>query len=297
MAEHKTLDQARAQLDELIEAARTGALIPIRLPGQLEAIKTLLDEYEAQAEKEKASTPAFTGDAAQLMHENAEFLKTAVHELRTPMTSIRGYADMLSNPGMVGELTDMQAQLLQVVRSNARRMESLLTDMSYINKLRAGIVQVNEKMDMFKNIAMIVEKRARPLAEELNRGLEFEIPQGLPLLNCDSELLAHALYKLIENGLRYSPEETGKVIVRGSADENTLVITVEDNGIGMSPEEQAQLGELFFRADHDLVRSYKGSGLGIPIVYGIAKLLNMAINMVSEPEKGTTFTLRVQGMT
>lgn len=291
---NESLEQAKAQLSELIEAARTGAIIPVRLPGQLEAIQALLQQAEEEPEDIASSTAS--DDAQQVVEENAEFMKTAIHELRTPMTSIRGYSDMLSNTEMVGELTDMQIQLLEVVRSNARRMESLLADMSYINKIRGGILVVNEKMDMFKNIAQMAEKQARPIAGELNRQLEFDIPQGLPILTTDGELLALALVKLIENGLRYSPEGEGKVIVTGRSENNTLVITIEDNGIGMTSEEIRHLGELYFRSDSDTVRDYKGSGLGIPIAYSVVELLDGEIDVWSELGEGTRFTLKFKGM-
>jgi cell cycle sensor histidine kinase DivJ len=296
---NEALVQARAQLSELIEAARAGSIIPVRLPSQLESVQELLTQAQEEEADQAQLTAAhdLTETEETAITENAEFMKTAIHELRTPMTSIRGYADMLSNVGMAGELNDMQSQLLQVIRTNSRRMESLLSDMSYINKIRAGILAVNPKMDLFKNIAQIAEKEARPLAEELNRQLVFDIPQGLPLLQTDGEHLAHALYKLIENGLRYSPEGTGKVTVAAASDGNTLVVTIADNGIGIAPDDLPKLGTPYFRADHDMVRSYKGSGLGIPIAYGLIKVLDGNVSVDSTVDEGTCFTLRFEGMT
>ncbi len=291
------LQQAREKVKALLEAARTGAIIPIRLPGQIEEIEKLLEQAEEEAaEAEKAAKQAAVpADVDELIKENAKFVSVAVHELRTPMTSIRGYADMLNQPAM-GELNDMQKQFLDVIRTNAKRMESLLADVSYANKVRAKVLKLTPKMDMFKNVAMGLEKKARPIAEELGRQLEFDIPDGLPLLNTDGEMLQLALMKLIENGLRYSPKDTGKVVVRGAADGNTLVITIEDNGIGMTEEEIAQLGTLYFRSDNQVVRDYKGSGLGIPIAYGIIEMLDGSIEVESKPDEGTKFTIRIKGM-
>lgn len=297
MVDTQALAQARQQLNELVEAARAGTIIPIRLPSQLEAIATLLDSASQGGGSPAVSAPATPGDDPGAMLDTAEFLKVAIHELRTPMTSIRGYSDMLGNPGMAGELTEMQAQLVQVIRANSKRMESLLSDMSYINKIRAGVIAVNNKIDMFKNIAMMVEKRLAPVVEELGRGLTFDIPQGLPILNTDGELMAHALVKLIENGLRYSPPETGAVTVTGSAEGNRLIITIEDNGIGMSADELARLGTMFFRADNDVVRSHKGSGLGLPIALGLIRSLGGTVSFASTPGQGTRVTLGFDGMT
>lgn len=299
MTELTSLQDARQKLNELIESAETGALIPIRLPRQLTEIRDLLDAAEEEQTEliTQAQAAKLPAEAQDIVEENAVFFKTAIHELRTPMTSIRGYSDMLSNTGMVGELTDMQSQLLAVIRSNSKRMESLLSDMSTVNKLRADMLVVSEKMDMFKNIAMMLEKQMQPVADELGRRLEFDVPQGLPLLNTDGELMALALNKLIENSLRYTQADDPYVKVTGEADGNALVIKVEDNGIGISPEDQAKLGQLYFRSDNDVVRGYKGSGLGLPIAFGIIAKLKGEYHFETQSGEGTTFTVSFKGMT
>jgi signal transduction histidine kinase len=183
-------------------------------------------------------------------------------------------------------------------------MESLLTDVSDISKIKAGVLRTNVKMDMFKNIAQMVEKQAQPLADELGRKLTFDIPSGLPILNVDGDLLAKAVYKLVENALRYSgktagdegEDKPGEVTVRGMGDGNKLIITVSDNGIGMTPEELDKLGTIYFRAENEYVRSYKGSGLGIPVAYGIIHLLGGTVTVISTPNTGTTFTITLVGM-
>ncbi len=282
-------DEARKNLQGLIEAARSGRIVAAQLAAQLEQIDAQLALDEMTRKK---AAPPVSEDA----RDTVEFFKTVIHELRIPMTSIRGYSDMLTNPGMVGELSDMQKQLLDVIRTNSRRMESLLTDMSYMNRIRGGMVTVNAKMDMFKNISMMVEKKAAPLAEELKRALVFDVPQGLPILNTDADLMSTVLLKLIENGLRYSPEGTGKVTVSASADGNTLVVTVSDNGVGMTAEELTHLGEVFYRSDRDAIRAHKGSGLGLPIAIGLTQALGGTFALESTENQGTTVTLRFEGM-
>jgi signal transduction histidine kinase len=302
-----TLEQAQALLDELLQAARTGAVIPARLPGQIETIQELLVKVKAEQKpapeaapaaapaEAPAEAPAVTSNMDEFRKDQAHFIGHAIHELRTPMTSIRGYADMLGN-GAMGALNDMQKQFADTIRANAKRMEGLMVDVSDMNKLRANTLKINQKMDMFKNIAMMVEKQMQPLAEQLGRKLTFEIPQGLPILNTDGEMLAKALAKLVENALRYQ-EENGEVIVRAAAEGNKLVVQVQDQGIGMRPEEIAQLGTIYFRSESELVRSYKGSGLGIPVAYGIIRLLGGTIDVQSEQGKGTTYTISLMGMT
>ncbi len=278
-------------LGDLLTAARTGALIPIRLPGQIEAIQTALQQAKDEAAKQ---SPAEPFDKEAYLKDQAYFIGHAIHELRTPMTSIRGYADMLNS---MGSLTDMQKQFLDTIRTNSRRMETLMQDVADVNKLRHGTLKTAVKMDMFKNIALMTEKAMAPTAEQLGRALKFDIPQGLPILNTDGELVAKALNKLVENALRYQDKETGgEVTMAARAEGNQLIVTVTDTGIGMTPEELAQLGTLYFRSENDVVRNYKGSGLGIPVAYGILELMSGTVKAVSEPGKGSTFTITLPGM-
>lgn len=288
------LAQAQEKLNELLENARKGMIIPVRLPAQIEEISALL--LMAEKEHAKALLEAQSSQPADFeayMKDEAYFVGHAIHELRTPMTSIRGYSDMM---GMMGEMNDMQKSSLGVIKTNAKRMESLLTDMSVVNKLRKNTLKLSPKMDMFKNIAMRIEKDMAPLVQELGQTLSFEIPQGLPFLNVDSDLLVQAINKLVENSLRYAPNEQGKVTIRAFAEGNILVIQIADNGIGMSEEEMSHLGTIYYRSDNDRVREFKGSGLGVPIAMGVIQKLGGTIHFESVVNQGTTVTLRLEGM-
>lgn len=285
------MQDLRDKLNELLENAKTGNIIPVRLPGQVEQIISAVDA--AEEEHKEALAKAMPEDMEGYMEEEAYFVGHAVHELRTPMTSIRGYSDML---GQMGELNDMQKQFLDVIKTNSLRMESLLKDVSYINKIRKKTLQMNPKMDMFKNMAMRLEKDMSKVAEDNNKALVFEVPDGLPLLNLDSELLVVAIEKFIENSIRYTKDD-GKITVSGSADGSTLVVEVKDNGIGMSEEDMAKLGTIYFRSDDDHVREFKGSGLGIPVAFGMLEMMGAEHAVESTLGEGTTVTVRISGMT
>ncbi len=287
------LQAAQEKVENLLQAAKSGAIIPIQLPAQIEEIQELLAKAEEE-QREAQRAAAVPADMEEYIEEEAYFVGHAVHELRTPMTSIRGYTDMI---GAMGELNDMQKQFLEIIKTNTRRMEGLLADVSHINKIRKGTLKVQSKMETFKNLAAKIEKDLAPRAEELDRTLELDIPQGLPLLNLDGDLLGIALVKFVENALQYSPAGTGKVTVRAEGDGSDLVIHIEDNGIGMSEEEMAQLGTIYFRGERDEVREFKGSGLGIPIAFGMLDLIGGRYEIHSTEGEGTTVTIRVPGMT
>ena len=287
MAAEPTAD-ARALLLELIEAANRRDIIPARLPGQLEAILEAM-----KAEPPTPVAPAANGDIGAILKEQADVISHAIHDLRLPLTSIKGYSDMMGN---MGPLNDMQQQFLTTIRTNTKRLESLLMDVSDIMKIRGRTLHIAPKMDMVKNILGTVEKRTRPLAEELKRTLTFDIPTGLPILNVDGEVLSKALIKLVENALRYIAAEAGEVIVSVVGEGDKLRVTIRDNGIGMSPEELAKLGTIYYRGDNEVVLAFKGSGLGIPVAYGIIDLLGGRVQVESQPGQGSTFTVELQGV-
>lgn len=139
------LSDAREKVNALLEAAKAGSIIPIRLPAQIEEIAALLADAEDQHADAlaKAAASASSGDMSH--GEEAEFIGHAVHELNTPLTNIRGYTDMISQ---MGELSDMQAQFMGTVKTNTLRMQSLLSDVRYMNKLRHGVLAPKAKMDM-----------------------------------------------------------------------------------------------------------------------------------------------------
>ncbi|MBN1678818.1 MAG: hypothetical protein JW966_00905 [Anaerolineae bacterium] len=256
------------------------------------ALKTKLDELDrllitAQRLGEGQDAPALRQTVEDIISQNAKFVSVMVHEIRVPMTSIRGYSDMLAK-NVVGELNEMQQQFVEIVRSNVIRMEHLVSDISDISKLSSGRMRPDAKMDMYKNIAMQVEKDTRSLAEEHNHILTFDTPSGLPLLNLDSARLAQVLQKLVTNALQYTPDG-GEITVRAQGGDGTLKVSVIDTGIGMTAEEQTHIGELFWRADSELVRSFKGHGLGLPIAIGFIDLLGGEFFYESEPDKGSTF--------
>jgi signal transduction histidine kinase len=201
---------------------------------------------------------------------------------------------MLSK-NIVGELNQMQQQFVETIRSNVIRMEHLVTDISDISKLRSGRMRPDSKMDMYKNIAMEVEKNMQELATAHGHTLVFDTPSGLPILNLDSTRLSLALQKLVVNALQYTPDG-GEITVRAENVGGRLKVSVIDHGVGMSAEEQTHIGELFWRADNDRVRSFKGHGLGLPIAQGFIELLGGEFFFESESNQGSVFGFIVPGM-
>jgi signal transduction histidine kinase len=291
---HVLLDKLQSQADSLDAAT---------LKSELAELKKLIDEASQRGEGADAEQLRATLD--KIIQDTASFTSVMVHEVRKPMTSIRGYTDMLAKPDLIGPLNDMQKQFLETIRTNVLSMEALVTDISDFNKLNSGRLRPEAKMTTFGQVIMDAQKQVEPLVARYGHQVTWDIPQGLPILTVDAKQLAKVITKLVQNALQYTPPRSdgqasaamGQITVRAERlDENVLHVTVDDNGIGMKPEDIARLGEPFFRADHELVTSQKGYGLGIPVAFGLLRLMGSTPEVISAPDAGSTFGFRLVGM-
>ena len=265
-------------------------------PGDVSALKALEAALQSAIQRGEGQDSEELRQSLQDMKvKQSEFVSVMVHEIRKPMTSIRGYSDMLAK-NVMGELNDMQAQFVHTIRNNVISMDYLVSDISDISKLQSGRMLASPKMEMYKNIAMQLEKDLTEMAEARRVKLVFDTPQGLPLLNLDSKLAEKALRKLIENSIKYTLEGEGEVTVTAEGVNDKLHITVKDNGVGISENDQKRLGELFFRGDQELVTATKGYGMGLAIVIECLKLLEGELRWQSKEGEGSTFEIYLPAM-
>jgi len=292
MSEQNSLQQAQQLVESLQQQAVS--LEAADLKARLSQINDLLRQAAARGEGQDAE--ALRGELSANLDRTVIFHSLMVHEISKPMTSIRGDADMLAKPGMIGPLNEMQQQFIDIIRNNVIRMEGLVTDISDISKLNGGRIKLDDKMTTFGQVMMDVQKLAEPLIAEYQHTVNWDIPQGLPILNADSKQLSKVIFNLVKNAIQYTPKG-GTITVHAERREgNVLYVSVTDSGIGMKPEEIARLGEVFYRADHELVTSQKGYGLGIPIVKGFLGLMGSQLSCESTPDKGSTFSFTLVGM-
>ncbi len=312
------LGAARELVTQLQAAADATPIDPAALKAQLARLDSvLIDAIERGAGSDADQVRA---ELDRVVADSTSFSSMMVHEIRKPMTSIRGYADMLAKPGMIGPLNEMQTQFITTIRSNVIRMEGLVADISDISKLNSGRLRLDNKMTTFGQIVMEVQKGAESLVVETGHTVTWDVPQGLPILTLDSKQLAKVLLNLVRNAIQYTPggnldlsalsdadrsdieanmatKGGGQITVRAERlDNNVLHVTVSDNGIGLKPEEVARLGELFYRADHPLVTLQKGYGLGVPIAMGFLRMMGSQLEIDSAPGVGSTFGFRLAGM-
>ncbi len=227
----------------------------------------------------------------------SEFVSMVSHELKTPMTSMRGYTDLLLS-GMMGDLTEQQQKFLEIIAQNIQRMGRQVQDLTDISRIETGHLHMTFGPTTFANVVSETLPSVQGLADEKDIKLTLDIPADLPLINGDKERLVQVLTNLISNAIKYSPAKT-EVMVRFETTEIThthqntsqsmVVCAVQDQGYGISPEDQQKLFTKFFRAEDPNIRQAKGTGLGLSITKGIIELHGGQIRLESEVGHGTTF--------
>lgn len=222
----------------------------------------------------------------------SEFVATVSHELRTPMTAIKGYVDILTM-GAAGALNENQMHFLAVVRNNIERLSILLNDLLDISRIESGRVTLNIRPVNLYEIAeeVVTETLRRSQTENKPMALSVNAPKDLPPVIGDKDRVRQILSNLINNAYNYTPEN-GVIHVNIHQQNKELQVDVQDNGIGIKPEDQARLFERFYRGEHPLVLATPGTGLGLPIVRQLVEMHKGRLWMQSTgiPGEGSTFS-------
>lgn len=224
----------------------------------------------------------------------SEFVATVSHELRTPMTSIRGYTDVLLM-GAAGALNENQTHFLNIIKNNTERLNILVNDLLDISRIEAGRVTLSpQPLDLRELAEDVIEDVLRRSQEENKpMALSLDVPKKLPLVYGDMERVRQILANLVFNAYHYTAENgTIKVQIQPMNGGHEVQVDVEDNGVGISLEDQDRIFQRFYRGEHPLVLSTPGTGLGLSIVKQLVEMHNGRIWMRSSgiPGEGSRFS-------
>jgi len=230
----------------------------------------------------------------------SDFVSFAAHELKNPMTSIRGYTELLLS-GAVGEINEAQRNFLQVIHANVERMAALVTDLADVSRIEAGRLRLDFKAVDVHDIVDEVVSSTRHMIESKGQTLELDVPDNLPPVWGDRVRLVQILTNLVSNAHKYT-EEGGRIVIHAEHTANqwdpegareVVHIRVEDNGIGIREEDQHKIFSKFFRADDEKTRQAPGTGLGLNITKNLVELQGGKIWFESVFRQGTTFHFTV----
>jgi len=219
----------------------------------------------------------------------SEFVATVSHDLRSPLTLVRGYATMLDLTASLDERHRQYVkQILQAVDNMAHLVNNLL-DLGRIEagvKLQLGRVAVE---GLLQRVASSLEPKAQAKGIHLGIDLAPDVPSKV---EADEGLLERALINLVDNAIKYTPPE-GRVTLRAQAHNGFLRLAVEDTGVGIAPVDQPRLFEKFFRVQRRDVQREQGSGLGLAIVKSIVDRHHGRVWVESQLGKGSVFIIEL----
>ena len=224
----------------------------------------------------------------------SEFVATVSHELRTPMTSIRGYVDVLLM-GAAGALNENQTHFLNIVKNNTERLNILVNDLLDVSRIESGRVTLSPQALDLREIAEDVIEDVLRRSQEENKpmALSLDAPKKLPPVYGDIERVRQIMGNLVDNAYHYTPENgTITVHIHPLNGGHEIQVDVQDNGVGISLEDQSRVFERFYRGEHPLVLATPGTGLGLSIVKQIVEMHQGRIWMESSgvPGNGSTFS-------
>ena len=295
----------------LLPAAHTQIVIPIRR--EADVIGLLLLESMSDSQENLAFLNRLSDNAAiaiynaQLYDEvqratiaKSDFVSFVAHELKNPMTSIKGYTELLA-AGSVGQINEMQTNFLHTIRSNVERMSVLVSDLNDNAKIEAGRLRLDYKPVHMSDVVDDVLRSTKRQIEDKKQTVSLQLQPQMSTVWADQIRVGQVLTNLVSNAHKYTPEG-GTVIIGAQETDNqwdpegakkVVHLWVKDNGIGIGIEDQAKIFQRFFRSDDSKAREAPGTGLGLNITKSLVEMQGGRIWFESEYRQGTTFHFTV----
>ena len=219
-----------------------------------------------------------------------EFVANVTHELKTPLTSISGFAETLQ--GGAGESPRTRARFLEIISLESARLSRLIDDTLIISDIESGrdIMSPEGDIDVKQAIGEVIES-LRPLAKSKNAEIHFEAQYEIHI-GGDEGRFKQMIVNLAENAIKYSDDGKNVYIKAEKGDDGRVSVSVRDEGIGISEDDIPRVFERFYRVDKSRSRDEGGTGLGLAIVKHIASLFEASVEVESELGVGSVFTIR-----
>ncbi|MFB3163755.1 two-component system sensor histidine kinase VicK [Bacillus niacini] len=222
-------------------------------------------------------------DQEKIDAERREFVANVSHELRTPLTTMRSYLEALADGAWKDE--DIAPNFLEVTRTETERMIRLVNDLLQLSKLDSTDYRLNKEWVNFVDFYHRIIDRFE-MAKEQNVSFNRELPTHAIFVEIDEDKMTQVLYNIISNALKYSPEG-GQVTFSIKEEEEKVIVSVSDQGVGIPKENIGKIFDRFYRVDKARTRKLGGTGLGLAIAKEMVNVHGGMIWAVSEEGKGT----------
>ncbi len=249
-------------------------------PAEREVVERIVARAAVTIENARLYALAQAADVAK-----SEFVGIVAHDLKVPMTSIMGYADLTL---LAGGLSERQTDFQNRIRDTVRRMEVLVSDLADVSRIESGHFFMTATDVGIADMIQAAQDGIVTQLEAHGHTLNVSVAPDLPALNVDYYRLLQVLTNLLSNAIKYTPDG-GTITLSVRAQDNRVEFSVSDTGIGLTREGLMMLGTKFWRADDDYTRSQPGTGLGFAITRSLVEQMGGKMRIESEVGKGSTF--------
>lgn len=218
----------------------------------------------------------------------SEFLSVMSHELRTPLNAILGFSELLKDTSD-GQMSDRQEKYLLNIETGGRHLLRLINDILELAKVNSDSLELEKEEVSIPQLIEDIRKLGHPFAAQRRIHLDVHIEGGMPLIEADPAKVKRIMYNLVSNAIKFTPEG-GHVSLEASLRDGMVEISVTDTGIGISPEDQKKIFNLFQQLDSSASRSHEGTGVGLALSRKLVEMHGGRIWVESELDKGSRFS-------
>ncbi len=212
-----------------------------------------------------------------------EFVANVAHEIKTPITAIKGFAETLLESAIDDK--ENAVRFIEIIRRHSERLNSLVNDLLTLSRIESGDIKLEltyvDLFEIIESVLSLMDEKAKRKGLYLQRSL----PSQIPIIMADRDRLMQILLNLVDNAIKFT--DRGGVTIGAEVSEDRMTIFVQDTGIGIEKKHLSRLGERFYRVDRARSRELGGTGLGLAIVKHLVKAHGWSIEIESTPNVGT----------
>lgn len=224
---------------------------------------------------------------SELNQLKADFVANISHELRTPMTHIVGYIDLLADDTF-GPVSPQQREALETLHRAAERLNGLIDDLIQFSDTSRGGITLNVQSVSLRDMIQEMLSRMMSKAQRGNVRIEIQLPSDLPPVHADGRKITWVISQLVDNGIKFTPSG-GKVTLRAGGASDRVWVTVEDTGVGIAASRMNELFEPFHQLDGSITRRQGGTGMGLYLCKQIVEAHGSKITLQSKEGSGSMF--------
>ena len=290
LGEHKSLGYSSRDI-EMLESIAGELAVSIRNSLSMEEINELNKSLQRRIDEATKELRFSNRQLQRLDEAKNEFISMASHQLRTPLTSIKGYLDMMLE-GDLGKISPTQRAVLREAFSSSERMVRLINDFLNVSRLQTGKFTIDKQSVDIAQILRDEVSLLKVVADQRSVEMVLKIDKKIPSLAVDSEKIRQVMLNMIDNAIYYSNPHK-KVVITLKSSGKMIEFSVKDSGIGVPKSEQANLFGKFFRGTNAKKRRPDGTGVGLFLAKKVILSHDGEMIFESEEGKGSTFGFRL----